>query len=257
MLRSLAFNIAFYLFTLVWALGLLLLLWSPRRTVQRLISLYARIVIVLARWIAGIRLEIRGAENLPRDRAYLIVAKHMSYLDPFVSFALQPNMTALAKKELFAIPIIGWILRKIGIIRIDRQAGKAHQGMPQVLAAIHAAGRPLIVYPEGTRTRPGERRTLKSGIYHLAQDGALPVIPVSTNSGLHWPKGMARCRPGAVIYEIGAPLEACQDKTAFMQQVERRIIECSDRLMAADPAAPATLAETLQPGSRGSKSGSR
>ena len=253
MLRTLAFYIAFNLFTLIWALWILVLLWRPRRTTQHMIALYARIVIVLARTIAGIRLEIRGVENLPRDHACLIVAKHMSYLDPFVSFALQPNMTALAKKELFAIPIIGWILRKIGIIRIDRQAGKAHQGMPQTLAVIHAAGRPLIVYPEGTRTRPGDRRTLKSGIYHLAQDGGLPVIPVSTNSGLHWPKGLARCRPGTVIYEIGAPLEICQDKAAFMQQVERRIIDRSDQLMADDPAAPAALAADLRRNSQGSR----
>ncbi len=258
MLRSLAFNIAFYAFTLVWALGVLLLLWIPgRRHVQWLIALYARIVIVLARVIAGIRLEVRGAENIPRDRACLIVAKHMSDFDPIVTFAMLSNMTALAKKELFAIPVIGWILRKLGIIRIDRQAGNAHQGMPQALAAIRAAGRPLIVYPEGTRTRPGERRKLKSGIFHLAQDGDLPVIPVSTNSGLHWPKGRARRRPGTVIYEIGAPLDIHKDKAVFMRRIEREVIDRSDRLMAEDPAAPSSLVAELQPDPQRSRDGSR
>ncbi|MFQ5347599.1 MAG: lysophospholipid acyltransferase family protein [Rhodothalassiaceae bacterium] len=238
-MRSLLFNIGFYGFTTLWATGLLLTLPFPGRgLLQRGIVLYARIVFVLARVIAGIRIEIRGREHVPEHRAALVIAKHMSDLDPIVAFYLMPDMTALAKKELFAIPVIGAILRKLGIVRVDRQAGTAHQVMPDVVREIRAQGRPLIVYPEGTRSRPGQRLKLKSGAFYLQLEGDLPAIPMATNSGLHWPKGASVRRPGTVIYEFGPPLPHLSNKAAFMAEVERRVIARSDELMRADPVWP-------------------
>lgn len=236
-LRSLLFNIAFYMLTAVWACLLMATVVLPGRgPVTRGVALYARMVIVLARTVAGIRVEVRGRENLPKDGAAIIVSKHMSDLDPIVTLALLPEMTALAKKELFAIPIIGILLRKLGIVRIDRQSGSAHQEMPSVVKHIVETGRPLIVYPEGTRARPGERLKLKSGAFYLQQDGRLPCIPMATNSGLHWPKKSFLRRPGTVVYEIGAPLAHSASKAAFMAELEARVIERSDALMREDPA---------------------
>ena len=235
-MRSLLFDICFYGFTTLWAAGLLFTIPLPgREPLRRGIVLYARIIFWLARVIAGMRIEIRGREHLPRGEAALIVAKHMSYLDPIVGFYLMPNMTALAKKELFSVPFIGTILRKLGIVRVDRQAGTAHQVMPDVVREIKTQRRPLIVYPEGTRARPGERLKLKSGAFYLQLDGRLPAIPMATNSGLHWPKGSMTRRPGTVIYEIGPPLPHLSDKAAFMAEVERRVIDRSEELMRADP----------------------
>lgn len=236
-LRSLLFNIVFYLLTAVWACLLMVTVILPGRgPVTRGVLLYARIVILLARVIAGIRVEVRGRENLPEGRAAIVVSKHMSDLDPIVTLALLPEMTALAKKELFAIPLIGILLRKLGIVRIDRQSGSAHQEMPGVVKHVVETGRPLIVYPEGTRVRPGERLKLKSGAFYLQQDGSLPCIPMATNSGLHWPKRSFFRRPGTVVYEIGAPLAHTTSKSAFMAEIEARVIERSDRLMREDPA---------------------
>ncbi len=238
LLRTVAFNATFFPLTLLWAAGLVLvtLPFPAERGLVPGILIWLRFVeAVLLRGIAGIRVEVRGLEHVPRDRAVILLAKHMSNLDPIVTFARLPRMTALAKKELFQIPFIGAIFRKLGIVRIDRQSGRAHEQMPQVLAAVKSARRPLVVYPEGTRVRPGERRKLKSGAFYLQLDGDIPVVPVATNSGLHWPKGLALLRPGTVIYEFGPPLPHVRDKERFLALTEEHVLSRSDALMRADP----------------------
>lgn len=235
-MRSFLFNTAFYGLTLVWAILLVPTLLLPRGdALRRGVHWYAGWVMGLCRHLAGIEIEIRNAERLPRSRASILVSKHMSDLDPIVTLYLLPRMTALAKKELFAIPFIGAILRKMGIVRIDRSSGKAYQHMPRVIAEVKRTQRPLIVYPEGTRTRPGEHLKLKSGAFFLQEKGDLEVVPLATNSGLHWPKGTPTRRPGKVIYEVGAPFPHQTDKAAFMELVQSRVIARSDTLMKSDP----------------------
>lgn len=232
-MRSLLFALYFYLGTALWALVILILgLIFGARMARRLILGYCRWTIFGLRWICNIRVEVRGAELLARDDAYLIVAKHMSDLDPIITYTMAPNLTALAKKELFAIPLIGQILKLINVIRIDRQAGNAHQQMPQVIRQIKQGRHPLIVYPEGTRSRVGERKKLKSGAYHLQETGELDVITVATNSGVHWPKGTIRKRPGVVVAEIHGPLPKGLPKDAFMAQVAANVLDRSEVIMA-------------------------
>ncbi len=238
LLRTVAFNATFFPLTLLWAGGLVLITlpFPAERGLIPGIVIWLRFVeAVLLRGIAGIRVEVRGLAHVPTDRAVILLAKHMSNLDPIVTFVRLPRMTALAKKELFQIPFIGAIFRKLGIVRIDRQSGRAHEQMPQVLAAVKSARRPLVVYPEGTRVRPGERRKLKSGAFYLQLDGDIPVVPVATNSGLHWPKGLALIRPGTVIYEFGPPLPHVREKERFLALTEEHVLTRSDALMRADP----------------------
>ncbi len=240
-IRTLVFNLTFYPLTLLWAAGLVLLtlpLPAERGMMPGVVTWLKIARHTLLRYVAGIRVEVRGLENIPRDQAAILAAKHMSNLDPLVTFELFPNMTALAKKELFRVPFLGGVLRKLKIVRIDRQSGRAHEEMPRVITDVVSSRRPLVVYPEGTRTRIGERRKLKSGAFYLQLEGSLPVIPVATNSGLHWPKGLALLRPGTVIYEFGPALPYCTDKASFMAAVEQAVIERSDELIRADPLWP-------------------
>lgn len=231
-LRSLLFNLIFYTLTPVWAVGLTpLLLFRSPVPLRRGIGLWTSVIFFLARAILGLRIERRGVDRLPRHTGYILAAKHQSNLDPIVTFALLPDMTALAKKELFAIPIIGALFRKLGIIRIDRQAGTAHQAMPDAARAVIDARRPLLVYPEGTRVPVGERRKLKSGAFHLQTASKLAVYPVATNSGLFWRKGLLGMRGGTVVFEIGEPVPAGLTKAAFMALLHERVVDRSDTLM--------------------------
>ena len=215
-----------------WAIGLLPLVFLPSDgPLKRGAIAWMDTVLWLARVLVGIRVEYRDWDRLPSDRAYIYLSKHMSYLDVIAVFRRLPTMTALAKKELFAIPIIGQIFTKLGIVRIDRGAGNAHEQMPQVIERVVRTGRPLVVYPEGTRTPPGLRRPLKSGAFYLQQDGRLPVYPVATNSGYHWPKKGLIKRPGTVVIAVGEPIPAGLSKEAFLAEVEEKVIEASDRLL--------------------------
>ncbi|GER06752.1 1-acyl-sn-glycerol-3-phosphate acyltransferase [Iodidimonas muriae] len=235
-MRSLLYNTSFYILTLVWATGLLITLpMRGRKPLAYGIWLWTCMVLWLLRVVAGIKVDVRGTEHLPKDTALIIVSKHMSDLDPIVTYNVAPNMTALAKKELFRIPVIGLLLRKLKVARIDRQSGTAHQEMPRVVRNIREGKRPLVVYPEGTRARVGEKKRLKSGAFYLQEDGVLPAIPMATNSGLHWPKGRFRRMPGTVVYEIGAPLAHTKNKASFMAEVEEKVIMRSEQLMQEDP----------------------
>lgn len=231
-MRAIIFNILFYLTITFYAFCLVPFLLMPgKRPLMAAVKLVCWLTLGLARIVGGITVEWRGFDTLPKDRAYIYLAKHMSYLDVFATFYRLPNMTALAKRELFKIPIIGWVFRKLDIVPIDRGRGTAKDQMPKVIAQIVDQARPLVVYPEGTRTKLGEQRKLKSGAYYLQTDGQLDVYPIATNSGAHWGKAFFLRRPGHVVLEVGTPFVHDLDKDAFMTRVRETVVDRSNTLI--------------------------
>lgn len=231
--RSLLFKTYFYLLTLVTALTMTAaMVWPGDRHIRRMLISYTGAV----QWGLGvfgaIRVERRGVDRLPHNRPFILISKHMSDLDPIAQFRVIPNMTALAKKELFAIPLIGVILRRLKIVRVDRQSGTAHHQMPAVGRQITERNQALVVYPEGTRTLLGERRKLKSGAFHLHEQTGLPIVTCATNSGAHWLKGRLRMVPGTVVYEFSDEFPPAASKHDFMAEVQKRVITRSETLMA-------------------------
>ncbi|MGF1607462.1 MAG: lysophospholipid acyltransferase family protein [Rhodothalassiaceae bacterium] len=233
-MRALLFKLLFYpSVAMTGILALPMLLWPSPKPVSRLCQVLSAWVLFLLRWIVGVTVEWRGFDTLPKDRAYIYLAKHMSYLDVFATYWRLPDLTALAKRELFLIPLVGQVLGKLNIVAIDRGKGTAREQMPKVVGEVVAQNKPLLVYPEATRTRPDERRPLKSGAFYLQQDGRLDVFPIATNSGMHWGKGLLDMKPGKVVLEVGAPFPHGIDKEQFMALVIDRVIAPSDRLMQA------------------------
>ena len=234
MIRSLLLNIIYYVGTPLWsALMMPLLLASSRHPMQKAIHIWVRFMVWAMQNIAGIKLDIRGLEHAPRDRAFLLVSKHQSNGDPFVDYYLFPHVSALAKKELFSVPFIGPALKKLEIIRIDRASGRAHKGMDTIAEKVIAAKRPLIIFPEGTRVPVGEQRKLKSGAYYLQKDNDLPVVTVASNMGQFWPKGRFWRTPGTAIFEIHPAMPKGLTKKAFMTELEKRIVHRSNEIMVA------------------------
>jgi len=232
-IRSIFFNVVFFLFSLFF-LGLIVLPFcfgKDENRVRRLVDVYCRSCRWIAHWVMGIRSEYRGLENLPKEGGFILAAAHQSNMDPIMTFPLHSGVTALAKKELFSTPIVGRILAKMGIIRIDRQAKNAHRGMLDVGNQVAALGRLLIVYPQGTRVPIGQYKRLKSGAYYLHADTGLPVVPVSTNTGLFWTKGFFH-RSGTAVYEIGIPFPAGLSKDDFMKKLHGYLIDRSHELVA-------------------------
>ena len=232
-IRSIVFNLTFYPFTVLYC-GLILMpmcLGKTDRTARLGILGYCNGSLWLARWVMGIKFEYRGRDKLPKEGAFIFAAAHQSNMDPMLTFPLKTNLTALAKKQLFSVPFIGTALRKIGIVKVDRESHTAHKAMDKVAEHVVALGRPLIVYPQATRVRPGHYRKLKSGAYYLQADTGLPVYTVATNTGLFWTKGFWH-RAGTAIYEIDGPIEPGLDKADFMTAMEDAVVGRSDQLIA-------------------------
>ncbi|UTW55381.1 1-acyl-sn-glycerol-3-phosphate acyltransferase [Kordiimonas sp. SCSIO 12610] len=230
-IRSVFFNLAFYLFTIVFCTLALPVVFSktekPARTV---IHIYCKVSLFFARYIMGIRYEYRGAEKLPKEGALVLAAAHQSYMDPILTYMLRQDVTALAKKELFQIPMIGPLIKRIGVIRIDRKSGKAHMGMTDVAIRVKNEGRPLIVYPQATRVPIGQRKNLKPGAFFIQKEGDLDVYPVATNTGVFWTKGFWH-RSGLVIFQVQDRMKSDLEKDDFMQELDTLVVKNSDKLI--------------------------
>jgi 1-acyl-sn-glycerol-3-phosphate acyltransferase len=236
-LRSLTFNLAFWVTTALVAFFGLPLLWAaPRRWVMVTIHWYARAVLFELRLLCGVTVRIEGGERLPRGGAALIAAKHQSAFDTLVWLILVPDACYILKKELLKLPLWGWWATGSGQIAVDRAAGGA--AMRHLIRAGRKAaldGRQLVIFPEGTRTAPHERVPYQPGIAALAAATGLPVLPVATDSGLRWGRNAFLKHPGLITISVLPELPARLDRAMLLAQLEEVIETETARLMATHP----------------------
>ena len=231
MIRSLLFTLWLYLSIVVFAVGCSPVLLLPRRAAMAVIRAWARCVLFGLRWIAGVRVEYRGLEHRPAGAA-LIAAKHQGMLDIIVPFVLLEDPCFVLKKELMILPFFGWFAWKADMIPIDRSAGSsALKGMVKRARARLAQGRQIVIFPEGTRTEPGEPSDYKPGVAALYRDLDRPCALVATNSGVHWPAHGFRRHPGTAVFEFLDPLPAGLKRAEFMASLEGRIEARSGALL--------------------------
>ena len=187
--RALAFNLFFVLLTLALGLvGIVVRLAAPNRAFW-LARTWIRITVAALRVIGGIRIVVTGADNLPTGAA-VIASQHQAGIDTLLWFTLVPRPSYVMKQELRRIPLVGPLLEPAGMIPVDRSAGAAAlRAMLRSADAALAAERQIVIFPEGTRLHPGARGRLQPGIAALAGRGA-PTIPVVTDSGHAWGRGM-------------------------------------------------------------------
>jgi 1-acyl-sn-glycerol-3-phosphate acyltransferase len=231
-LRSRVFNVTFLAYTFLFVLSVYpLLLWPGRGPLARAMKVYAKGVLWLMRRLAGIRVETRGHENLPRNGAYILASKHQSEADGLIQMALVDNLAFVAMKEVGKYPLVGPVLRKLEMVLIDTDGGARERAT--LFAGgrnAAAAGRPILIYPEGTLMKVGERGKYRSGVYHLAAELGLPVIPVATDVGRCWDRRQKTKRPGSATVSFLPAMHATEDKRAFMTALEETIEAESARL---------------------------
>ena len=233
MFRSILFVI--WMYGLMAVLGLLALpaLLLPKSVTFWAISLYARGLIWGLKVICGIRVEIRGRQNMPRGTV-LYAGKHNCMLDVFIPFLVMPAPAIILKQELLWYPFLGWYALKAAMIPIDR-AGNTRTLKKMVAAARERAddGRQIVIFPEGTRTVPGaEPAYHAAGISALAKGIEAPILPVATNAGLCWPgRGVKRSK-GTIIYEILPPIPAGLPRKELMSRLQSELETASDALVA-------------------------
>jgi 1-acyl-sn-glycerol-3-phosphate acyltransferase len=221
--RSLAFNLLFYVWTiLIGTLGLPVLS-MPRLTVMHFGRFWARGVLWLLRIVAGLDHEVRGREHIPPG-ASIIAMKHQSAWDTLVMPALLGDAAMVLKSELRFVPIYGWYAVRAGSIPIDRKGGaRAVRDMVAEARRVAAAGRPIVIFPEGTRTAPGARLPYQPGVAALYLALQVPVVPVAVNSGLYWGRRSFLKRKGRIILEFLDPIAPGLPRREMMAELEHRI----------------------------------
>lgn len=231
-LRSLIFAAAFYTLTTTMTLLFSPCLLFPYRVVLLFKQMWLRPVVWLIRGILGISMETCGNRNLP-DGPFILAAKHQSAWDTLGLSLLHAEAAFVLKRELTWIPVFGWYLARMGMIPIDRSRGvSALKTMAAVAQKRIVEGRPVLIFPQGTRTPPGDRRPYLAGVAALYAALDVPVVPVALNSGLFWPRRRFVKWPGTITVEYLEPIEPGLDRKTFMKTLEARIEPATTRLEA-------------------------
>ena len=236
-LRSLAFNIAFFVMTaLLGVIGLPLLL-APRRWVMRFGRFWAGCVLALLKAIVGLDGEIRGLDKVPSG-ACVIAMKHQSAWDTLILPVVLHDPAIVLKRELLWVPFYGWYAARAGSIAIDRRGGAtALRGMVAAARRAAAQNRPIVIFPEGTRTAPGQRLPYQPGIAALYQALDLPLVPAAVNSGLFWGRRSFLKNPGRITLAFLDPITPGLPRRQLMPELESRIEAATSALEAEASAA--------------------
>lgn len=222
-LRSLIFNICYATITLFHSTLGLMVAPLPQRFTRTVIIAWCYEVMWLLRIICGVECRYEGLEHIPPGSA-LIAAKHQSALDIPLMLRAFPNAAFVLKRELFWIPLAGWCMWRMGMIAIDRSRGtKAMKKMLRLAAHYASVKRPIIIFPEGTRTAPGAPGNYQPGILALQRHLKLPTIPVALNSGTVWGKNAFMKYPGKVVVSFLPSIPADFNSKQFLGELERRI----------------------------------
>lgn len=241
-LRSTAFNVLFYLNTLVYLLIALPTFFMPYRGIIAVAKSWGRTNLVLLRVVAGIECDIRGREKLPPG-SYIVASKHQSAWETFALLPLFDNPVFILKRELQWIPLFGWLTIKGRMVPVDRRKGaQALTAMIERARIELALKRQLIIFPEGTRRPAGAEPRYKYGVAHLYAAEGVPCVPIALNSGLFWPRRSILRRPGTVIVEVLDPIQPGLPKDEFFQHLQNVLEAATARLIAEAKAKDPSLA---------------
>jgi len=230
MLRTIIFRTILGIYFVAWSPILCLSLIS-KKLCRFIVTAETRGVLYIARIIGNIKYQVhyppteengiptKPDTNMRLDGKAIIAAKHMSILEIAILYMNVPNPFFIIKRELIWIPIYGWAFYRIGLQPVNRKRGHTNmRKLSERVATKIMNGQNLIIFPEGTRVKPGMRPALRRGLLFLAHELKLPILPVGTDAGLYWPKS-GRITPGtANVY-----FENLLPSTASLEEVHAAI----------------------------------
>lgn len=232
-LRSLVYNVLFYVLLVFWNVVAIPTFLMPRRAFMAVAKAWARSSVWLMRVVCNTKMEVRGLEKIP-DGPLIVAAKHQSMWE---TFALMPFFDAplfIYKRELAWIPFFGWYLMKSGMIGVDRGGGmRSLMEMARRAPKEIRSGRQLIIFPEGTRRPVGAPPDYMTGVGQIYASSGVPCLPVALNSGLFWPRRTFMRYPGTLVVEFLDPLPSGLNRKEFIVRIATAIEAATDRLVAA------------------------
>jgi len=231
-IRSVVFNVLFYLVLAAYLMVAMPTLLLPRWGIIRLAQHWGRVNLHLLRIVCGITVEWRGLEKIPAG-ACLVAAKHQSVWETFALLTLFRDPTYILKRELLWLPLFGWAAWRARMIPVDRGGGKpALAAMAAHVRDALAAGKQIIIFPEGTRRPAGAEPKYKYGIAHLYGEGIAACVPIALNSGLFWPRRQFLRYPGTITVEILDPIAPGLPIDEFFERLQRDLEAATARLIA-------------------------
>ncbi len=233
--RSTLFNVLFLLLVGIECLICLPALLLPRRYFLYVVYGFVHSVHWLERGVLNLRYEIRGLENLPPEGSFIVAAKHQSAYETMKLHLLFKDPAVILKQELLSIPLWGQYLKKSDVIAIDRSTPEqAIQSIQDGARRMMAQGRPIVIFPQGTRVRidqtPAEK-PYKIGIARIQEATGLPIIPLALNTGFFWPSKGWHKSSGTVIFNFLKPLPAGLERKTLMSALEKTLETESGKLL--------------------------
>ncbi len=234
-IRSLLYNLSFFGLTGIACFLCLPALLLPRKLAMGVVAGFVHTNAFLEKYILGLTYELRGIENLPKNGAFIIAAKHQSAFETMKLHIIFKDPAVILKQELLNIPIWGWYLAKSDVIAIDRSSKKAAvKSIQDGALRMKEQGRPIVIFPQGTRVAIGTtsaQKPYKIGVVRVQETTELPIIPMAMNAGVFWPRNAFWKSSGTVIFEFLPQIPAGMESAALLKKLEHDIEDKSNQLM--------------------------
>lgn len=232
-LRTRCFELAILLWSLPFGIAILSyfqIFRSPAQ-VRWTLRLWSTGFICAARWIVGVRYNIEGRENIP-DRPAIYICHHQSYWESIAFTVLIPNLNIISKAEAMDIPVFGWGLRHAPMISVFRsRRGTNLRRIVRESQISIADGRSILLFPEGTRVKPGQTRKFERSLELLYGSCGVDIIPAAHNAGLCWTEGFATKAAGLVTLRFYPAIAPGSDPKSVARKIERQLNEEKNILM--------------------------
>lgn len=232
-LRSFIFNVLFYSWTLLCGVVFTPVLLLPRIYTLKVAHFWIKSVIWLCEHILHLHFTLVGDKSLLKTSS-LFAVKHQSFWETFIFYYLLSDPVIALKKELLWIPFFGWYLKKLNMIPLSRSAKRGGQDLIRLLKNAEeavASSRPFLIFPEGTRSKPGQKGAYKAGVGRLYLHLNIPVVPIAHNAGLFWPRRTFVKYPGQITVDIMDPIEPGLSRQEFMGILKDKIEEKTNELV--------------------------
>ncbi len=224
------------------AVGILTFLAGMAAIIVGIFNPYSRMIYYLGQFwtrgillCAGVQLDVSGKENIDPHGTYVFAGNHQSHFDVPIVFSLLPmTVRFFTKKELFGIPVFGWAISAVGMIKIDRSNhDKSVQTMNQAVDTIKNNNVSVVIFPEGTRSHDGQMQPFKKGGFIVAIKGGVPVVPVAiSGSRKILKKHTLKVQPGRVKVVFGEPIQTLgftyRDRDTLIQKTRDQIVRNLD-----------------------------
>ena len=231
LLLTIIFYITFASWTILMGILSLPFIIFPSRFIRFPAKIWIKGLFIFLKYICRVTHEVRGLNNLS-DEPAIIVSKHQSAFETFALYYYLKRSFFIHKKQLFYIPIFGQYLMKHNMVAIDR-TGKA-SAMRKMISDVKKKldnGSTIIIFPEGTRKKPGEKADYKTGFIGIYNTAKRKLQPVALNSGLFWKKGLKIIKKGHIVIEFLPQIEMGLDKKEVLEKVEYSIESATNKLL--------------------------